>query len=53
MTAAKRKVGDVLEVPSDAQVERPDGTVSTVTGGTYVLDKPGTFKVGDREVVVT
>ncbi|GAB3663494.1 hypothetical protein GCM10027596_26730 [Nocardioides korecus] len=53
MTAAKPKVvGTIVDVPEGGKVTRPDGTVSTVTGGSYVLDEPGTFVVDDQEVVV-
>lgn len=53
MTAAKRKVGETFEVDEGAQVERPDGSVHTVSGGLYVADVAGTYRIGDREVVAS
>ncbi|HTW15137.1 MAG TPA: hypothetical protein VMF51_08405 [Nocardioides sp.] len=50
---AERKnfaVGETVEVPEGTVVRRPDGSERPVTGGLYVLDVPGTFVLGEREV---
>lgn len=50
---AERKnftVGETVEVPEGATVTRPDGSQIMVTGGLYVLDVAGDFKLGEREV---
>ena len=46
----KASVGDLVDVKEGAEVTRPDGSVSKVTGGSYVLDEPGTFVVDGEEV---
>lgn len=54
MTEQKKKsaakVGDAVEVKEGATVVRPDGSEHAVTGGTYVIDAPGTFVVDGEEV---
>lgn len=45
-----RKVGEVVDVPEGGSVTRPDGSTSVVSGGSYVLDVPGTFVVDGAEV---
>lgn len=53
MTAPKpSQVGDLIDVADGTVIRRPNGTEHTVSGQTYVLDIPGTFTVGDREVKV-
>jgi hypothetical protein len=50
---AERKnftVGEVVEIKDGTQVIRPDGSVKTVSGTGYVLDVPGDYVLGDREV---
>lgn len=47
-------VGHMLDgLPERVEVERPDGTRVTVTGGQYVLSQTGTYRVGDQEVKVS
>lgn len=43
-------VGTTVEVADGTQVVRPDGSIKTVSGTAYVLDVPGTFRLGDDEV---
>jgi len=44
------KVGETVEVAEGAVVRRPDGSERPVTGGLYVLDVPGDYVLGDREI---
>ncbi len=53
MTAKKGKLGDVVEISEGGEVVRPDGSVSVVRYGRYVLDVPGTFIVDGTEVNVS
>lgn len=46
------KVGDVVDVKEGRVVRRPDGVETVVTGGSYVLSRPGTYNVDDTEVEV-
>lgn len=48
---AVNRVGSVVEVKRGTVVVRPDGERVT-TGSTYVLDTPGTHRVGDDEITV-
>ena len=53
MTESKTKtskVGTIVDVPEGGTVTRPDGSQSTVSGGSYVLDVPGTFVIDGTEV---
>lgn len=43
-----RPVGTVVK--ARGTVTRPDGSTSTVTGGSYVLDVPGVFVIDGDEV---
>lgn len=48
--ARSAKVGDLVDVKEGATVVRPDGTELTVTGGSYVIDVPGTHAVDGTEL---
>lgn len=53
MSARKstEKVGTVVDLgPGEHQVTRPNGEQVTVTGDSYVLAQPGTYRLGEREV---
>lgn len=55
MTESKKKtykVGDVVDVKEGRVVRRPDGVETVVTGGRYVLSKPGTYNLDDTDVEV-
>ena len=47
---ASQPVGTIVKVKARSEVTRPDGTTSTVTGGSYVLDVPGVFVIDGDEV---
>lgn len=45
-------VGHTIEVPDGAEVERPNGDRSVVTGGYYVVNIAGTYKIDGQELEV-
>ncbi|MBS2939588.1 hypothetical protein KDN32_17755 [Nocardioides sp. J2M5] len=49
MTAPKREVGQDVEVPERTEVERPDGSRVTVSGGLYVFDVPGAHVIDGKK----
>lgn len=48
--AATGKVGHAAEVEDGSTVTWPDGNTRVVTGGSVILDQPGTFVIDGREV---
>ena len=52
MAKSKRKLGSEIEVAEGGTVRRPSGEEVTVTGGSYILDAPGTFVVDGSEIEV-
>ena len=46
------KVGETVEVKEGGFVVRPNGEQATVTGGSYVLDVPGSYVVDGEEMEV-
>lgn len=51
-TPKTHKVGDVITVKPGGVVTRPDGSTHIVIRGTFYLDQPGKFLVGDTEYTV-
>ena len=50
--AKSAKVGTSVDVTEGGTVVRPDGSTSTVSGGSYFLDVPGVFVVEGQETTV-